>query len=232
MVEKKENIRESHAYRIELMEDIYNAKVEKLDYHIKQTKTYSNPVDPLGIVNRIKGDPLRSLKNHTISMNSMCCLTAEFGGMDAVTSHYQAEKYAILIEEAETEQKIIEISDAFLYEYLTPNNRPINNETLMLSEKINLFIGREFMNDITVQTIADYFFISREHASRVYRKETGDTVNNKIIAIRVEETKKFLTDTQMTITEIALRVGFNSSQYFSKVFKQLTGLTPTEFRNS
>lgn len=231
MDDKEKVIRDSHIYRFQLLEDIKNAEIGKLEYHQKQTKLFHNPSNQLGIYNRIKGDPLRSTKNHSLSMNSMCCLAAEYGGMDSIMSHYQAEKYAILIEEAESAQKLNKVYDEFLYEYLHPKNRPVKNEKLPLSEKIDLYIGREFMNDINVQSIADQFFLSREHISRIYKKETNSTINNKIEEVRIEEAKRFLIDTTMTITEIALRVGFNSSQYFSNVFKRLTGFTPTEYKN-
>lgn len=230
MGSKEEKIRISHAYRRELIEDIVNANIKNYDNHKKQARYYYKSTDVLGIVNRIKGDSLRSIKNHSLSMNSMCCLAAEIGGMDAVMSHYQAEKYAILIEEASSEASLLKISDDFLYQYLSPYNRDFSNEYLPLSERVDVYISQNFMNDITVQSIAEKFFLSREHISRIYKKETGNTINQKILEVRVEETKRFLSETQMTVTEIALTVGFNSSQYFSKVFKRLTGLVPTEYR--
>lgn len=219
MRETETKIRKSHEYRMILMKDIVKAEINNFEYHKKKLREYHLPTDQLGIVNRIKNDPLRSTKNHLLSLNSMCCLAAEYGGMDSLTSHYQAEKYAILIEEADSIVKLFELSDEYLYQYLHPKNRPIKNEVLSLPDKINLYIEREFMNDITVQSIANDFYLSREHISRVYKKSFNITVNNKIMQMRILEAKNFLTETQMTITEIALTVGFSTSQYFSKVFK-------------
>lgn len=232
MLSKEQVIRDGHAYRFELLQDITNGNIETLDYHKQKAKDFYSPFNQLGIVNRIKGDPLRSAKNHSLSMNSMCCLAAEYGGMDVNMSHYQAEKYAILIEEADTEKKLSEIFDEILQEYLDPKKRPNKDKQLPLSKQIDSYIVQEFMNDITVQSITDKFYLSREHLSRLYKKETNKTINGKITEVRIKEAKKFLSDTTMTVTEIALQVGFSSSQYFSKVFKRLTGMTATEYRES
>src|SRR5699024_7217203 len=103
-----------------------------------------------------------------------------------------------------------------LQEYLDPKKRPNKDKQLPLSKQIDSYIVQEFMNDITVQSITDKFYLSREHLSRLYKKETNHTISGKITEVRIKEAKKFLSDTTMTVTEIALQVGFSSSQYFSK----------------
>lgn len=129
----------------------------------------------------------------------MCCLAAESGGMDVNMSHYLAEKYDILIEEAEIVEKLSVIYDEFLYEYLQPKNRPNKDEKLPLSEQINRYIEQEFMSNITIQSITDKFFLSREHLSRLYKNETNYTISRKITEVRIKEAKKFLLDTTMTV---------------------------------
>lgn len=230
LLSKEQAIQDAHAYRFKLLQDIAEGKIETLDYHKERVNSLNTQPNPLGIVNRIKGKPLRSVKNHTLSLNSMCCLAAEYGGMDVSMSHYQAEKYAILIEEAESAEKIYQLCEEFLREYLEPKNRPNKDKQLPLFEQIDLYIEQEFMNDLTVQSMTVHFYMSREHLCRTYKKATGQTINGKITEVRIKEAQKFLAETSLTITEIALQVGFGSSQYFSKVFKRAMGITATEFR--
>lgn len=225
-------IREGHEYRRELLNDIKYCRNDKLDYHKEKLAIYSDSDDKLGIINRIKDDELRSLKNHMLSINSMCCLAAEFGGLSDITSHYLAEKYAILIEESRSKNQLIAIQYEFLADYLNPLKRVGFDQGIAFEEKVDRIIDRKFMENITVQSIADEFYFSREHISRLYKLKTGKTINEKIVEVRIREAMFFLDQTTMNITEIAITVGFHSSQYFSRVFKKLTNTTPSEYRST
>lgn len=224
-------IRESHQLRLDVLTDIQDCNNENFEFYAKELRRLHSSPNDLDIYNRIKGDPLRSVKNHTISLNSMCCLAAESGGIDAIKSHYLAEKYAILIEEASTLSQLSQLSYDFLKDYFNPENRKNFSLNQSLSGKINHYIRQEFMHDISVEQIAEHLDLSREHISRTYKKETGETINDAINLIRIDEAKRFLLQTKLPITDIALTVGFNSSQYFSNVFKKYTGLTSKQFRN-
>lgn len=228
----KDMIVKSHIYRFRMIDDIIHARLDTYDIHCKNLKLIHQPDNDLNIVNRIRGDSIRSYKNHLLSINSILCLAAEYGGMDAIMSHYQAEKYAILIEHANCAQDLSAICDEFLYQYLHPKNRSQAYSHFTVSEAVNYYIARNFMHTIDIQQIADELHFSREHLSRVYKSETGRTISEKVIQIRLEEAKQFLIHTQMTITEIAMAVGFNSSQYFSKVFKRYIEMTPSQYRKA
>lgn len=55
------------------------------------------------------------------------------------------------------------------------------------------------MSNITIQSITDKFFLSREYLSRLYKNETNYTISRKITEVRIKEAKKFLLDTTMTV---------------------------------
>ena len=57
---KEQVIRDSHAYRFEILQDIVNANINTLEYHRQRVKSFNSPLNQLGIFDRIKGDPLRS----------------------------------------------------------------------------------------------------------------------------------------------------------------------------
>ena len=88
-----------------------------------------------------------------------------------------------------------------------------------------------FMNGLpSVKTFADKCYLSPNYFGDLVKKETGKTpiefIQQKIIDIAKEE----LHSTDVTITEVAYRLGFQSSQHFNRYFKRCTGMTPTEFR--
>lgn len=67
---------------------------------------------------------------------------------------------------------------------------------------------------------------------RTYKKETGDTINNYLVTKRISEAKELLLLSDLSMTEIAFRIGFKNSQYFSNSFKKNTGFSPKDYRKS
>lgn len=84
----------------------------------------------------------------------------------------------------------------------------------------------------TLGRMADIIGLKRTQFSELLRKETGDTPTQFLNRIRIDRARQQLAQTDKTITEIAFACGFSSSQYFSKVFAQFTGLTATRYRTN
>lgn len=81
-----------------------------------------------------------------------------------------------------------------------------------------------------VADLAEKYGISRSTLLRKMQKETGKPASQFIKQIRLEESKKFLKETDLNISEIGFRVGFNSTSYFIKCFKEEYGISPGEFQ--
>ncbi|MBO4380230.1 MAG: helix-turn-helix transcriptional regulator [Muribaculaceae bacterium] len=84
----------------------------------------------------------------------------------------------------------------------------------------------------SVKLFADKCCLSPNYFGDLVKKETGKTPVEYIQAKVVEIAKEELHSTDDTITEIAYRLGFQSSQHFNRYFKRITGITPTEFRKA
>ncbi|MCQ2982509.1 MAG: response regulator [Treponemataceae bacterium] len=80
--------------------------------------------------------------------------------------------------------------------------------------------------------IAAMVHISPGYLSRVFKKETGMSLSDYIMQKRIAVAKQLLAKTGLSITAITERVGLNYSSYFTKIFKEQTGLTPQEYRNN
>ena len=88
-----------------------------------------------------------------------------------------------------------------------------------------------FMNGLpSVKMFADKCCLSPNYFGDLVKKETGKTPVEYIQAKVIDVAKEELHSTDDTITEIAYRLGFQSSQHFNRYFKRITSLTPTEFR--
>lgn len=227
--DKTQIIRESHKYREELLQAVQVSDMETANELAQSFSQYFEK-DKVDLMKRVEGDTLRSYKNIMLSHNSMYALMAERGGMDAALSHYMSEKYAIIIESTESRSELAKLHMEFLGEYANPKHRIALKESQFLTDKANRIISNNFMNDLTIQFIADECFVTKEHLMRTFKAETGQTINDMIQRRRLEEAKNLLTHSNFSITDVAIMVGFNSSQYFSRVFKKAYDITPSEFR--
>ena len=92
------------------------------------------------------------------------------------------------------------------------------------------YIRSNFSRKITLEEIASYVHLSGSHLSGTFHKETGQTISAYINHVRIEKSKQLLAATQATIAEVAALCGYEDQSYFSRVFRQGTGLSPKRFR--
>lgn len=92
------------------------------------------------------------------------------------------------------------------------------------------YIERHYHEDISLQHIADRFFMSREYISRRFKQELGENISDCITRTRMEKAKRFLQNRELRIAQIAEMTGYQDEKYFSKVFKKNVGLSPTDYR--
>jgi AraC-like DNA-binding protein len=83
----------------------------------------------------------------------------------------------------------------------------------------------------SVKYLADSVHLSASYLSDLLKKETGMNAQDHIHYYLIEEAKNILLHSNNSISEVAYSLGFEYPQYFSKLFKQKTGLTPIEYRN-
>lgn len=99
-----------------------------------------------------------------------------------------------------------------------------------ISSQIMRLIERDFRRRVTLQDIADSLAISQSYASRVFRKETGGTIQEYLMIRRVKYACDLLENSELPVAEIAQRAGFNHVTYFIRCFKELMGCAPLRYK--
>jgi AraC-like DNA-binding protein len=84
----------------------------------------------------------------------------------------------------------------------------------------------------SVKYLADQVFLSPNYLSDLLKKETGMNAQDRIHYYLIEEAKTLLLGTDQSVGELAYSLGFEYPQYFSRLFKSKTGVTPLEFRHT
>lgn len=97
-------------------------------------------------------------------------------------------------------------------------------------EKAAAAIREAYKREISIEEVAEKLGISAGYLSRVFKKETGYTFVDYLMRFRIKKAVELLKDTELRIYEVADLVGYTDQRYFSQVFRRITGMTPTQFK--
>ncbi|WP_169086718.1 helix-turn-helix domain-containing protein [Paenibacillus sp. PL91] len=93
------------------------------------------------------------------------------------------------------------------------------------------FVDEHYMEELSLDKLSTRFFLSREHISRRFKQEMGMTLSSYVIQLRINQAKRWLSETDEKMYSIALKLGYQDENYFSRLFKKNVGMTPLEYRN-
>lgn len=102
------------------------------------------------------------------------------------------------------------------------------NTTSLVLDVTN-YIQHHISEQISVDNIAKYLFLSRPYLSAKFRQETGKTLTDFILKAKTDEAKRLLQYTNKSLPSISAYLGFSSQSHFTKVFKKYAGVTPNEY---
>lgn len=98
-------------------------------------------------------------------------------------------------------------------------------------KEIYQYIQQNLSENLSLETLSKHVHVTPSYLSRLFKKDTGISLNTYISQKRIEKARNLLASAHR-ITDISGMVGFESSKYFSQVFKKETGQTPQEYRQS
>jgi signal transduction histidine kinase/DNA-binding LacI/PurR family transcriptional regulator/DNA-binding response OmpR family regulator len=116
-------------------------------------------------------------------------------------------------------------------EYALVRTKRLGSESQRLVHYGMAFIHEHFHESLSRGEIASHLSVNEQYLSRCFNKEIGIGPMAYLSRYRIQRAKRLLEAGTMSITQVALEVGFSSQSYFSRIFQQETGLTPTEYQN-
>lgn len=94
------------------------------------------------------------------------------------------------------------------------------------------YLEENFDSDITVAQVAEAVNLSEGYLQRLYKKEKGISLMDKVLWMRIEKAKLLLENSTLPVIDVAVAAGFNSRQHFSSTFTRLVGCSPAAWRKS
>lgn len=98
--------------------------------------------------------------------------------------------------------------------------------------QIKLYIQENLGRNLTLNEIANSVNYNSSYVSRYFKQMTGQSISQYIVQLRIDQAKKYLMSTNDSIQDISVKLGFESPQYFSLVFKKYTGFSPRTYRQN
>lgn len=108
-------------------------------------------------------------------------------------------------------------------------SRPEEEEYSGMVKEMIAIMEESYGMRLGLDTFADKFRLTPEYISNLFAKETKMTFSNYLKKVRIEKAKELILSTDMKIYEVACSVGYSDQKYFSKVFKEYTGVSAKQF---
>lgn len=108
----------------------------------------------------------------------------------------------------------------------------VKKRNISAIQAILLYCGENYNEDITLEKIAENTHMSKYYISHIFSKEIGISMTEYINTLRIRDAETMLMNGEMSITDVAFAVGFNSLRSFNRHFFAQTGKTPRQARNT
>ncbi len=101
-----------------------------------------------------------------------------------------------------------------------------------LAEDVKAYVEKNITAVIRTEDVCAHLGYSKTYVSKIFHTFCGDTIAHYVTERKIEKAKTLFAEKKMNVTEVSDYLGFDNPQYFSRVFKRVTGLSPTEYKNA
>lgn len=121
--------------------------------------------------------------------------------------------------------------DAFAFRIMIENLTNLSSTDSLFVGKLTTIVDDNLQSDVLSSVfLADVFCMSQRHFSRRVKQLTGLDVTHFIRSRRILKAVQLLKNTELPISEIYIKCGFESANYFTRVFHKQMGMSPTQYR--
>ncbi|MCM1314525.1 MAG: AraC family transcriptional regulator [Alistipes senegalensis] len=176
---------------------------------------------------------LRHNKNFFIKLETIMARTAIESGLDVDEIFSIEEMYIRKCESLDNIDRIKNLQYHMIIDYAdrVKKLRQYNGQNSKMVTEISKYIRSHISEAIKTSDIADYFGKSRGGITTEFKKQTGMNLSDFIKLKKIQEAQELLYETNKSLVTISDYLGFSSQSHFTRVFKEITGITPKEYRD-
>lgn len=175
---------------------------------------------------------IRQQKNIFIVTATLASRAAIRGGLDTKTAFLLSDAYIQRCELLKTPEQITNLQFNMIADYTERVERiRVGRNPTQLSIRVANYVQDHLSEVISVDVLTKELLISRSRLTARFKEETGQTLTDFVMLIKIREAKRLLQYTDKSLSTISDYLGFSSQSHFSRIFKKYAGFTPGEFRN-
>ena len=177
------------------------------------------------------GDPIRQAILTTSTFTSLCVRAAIEGGLTPDMSYALGDSYIQSLLNCKNITDVRAISHTMYEDFIQRVRKARDNPqyTKQIRSCID-YIELNLTEDLSIRTLAERAGYTEYYLSRRFKEETGTSVKDYINRARIDHARLLLATTDLPVAEIASRLRFCSSSYFSSRFREVTGILPNRYR--
>lgn len=184
----------------------------------------------VGVLSR---DPVTNLKYHFVITTAMITRLCRQKGMELEQAFRMSDFYIQKLDDIHTVQGVRSLHDEMVLDYAEKMRKLRRSDTN--SKHINAckeYIYSHIKERITIEDLSDELGVSASYLSRLFKKETGDSVSAYIRRQKIEKAKNLLRYSDYSVIDIANRLSFSSQSHFIQQFREIAGVTPKKYRDN
>jgi len=190
--------------------------------------SFENP-EGMGV---LSSNPLTSLKYHYCITAALLARHCIEGGMEPEMAYRLSDLYITKLDHCHDRESIVNWHDKMVLDFTGKMHLLKMNTAVSNSIKLALdYIYKHITEPIMLGDIASAAALSPCYLSRLFLKETGRTIKDYILEMKIEKAQNLLKYSDSSSAEIAQFLSFSSQSHFISTFKRLTGITPKKYKD-
>lgn len=133
------------------------------------------------------------------------------------------------IKDMKINESIFSVLTLIMGESWNPDARPLTSKQRSLIE-VKEYMDTHYMEKITLDRLSEGFLINKYYLERIFKEQFGSSVINYLLNVRITHAKQLLRFTDKSVEQVGLECGITPLYYFSRLFRQTEGISPSEYR--
>lgn len=184
----------------------------------------------LGHVYFCSNGSFETVKARIIELVVMLSRATIDAGADMHQIFWLNAKYLNEIEKLNDIEKINRLLSQIIHRFISCAFDFNNIKHVDVIHKTTSYIKEHICEKISLEQVADYVHLSKSYLSRIFKEEMSCNLITYINKVRVDKSKAYLLNENLSLTDVAMLTGFDDQSYFTKVFKKSVGISPGRFR--
>ena len=195
--------------------------------NIQQAKEILN--DLLGYVFFSEGGKPETVRLHAIELTTLLSRVAMEGSAKIDTIYHLNSQFLMMMNQDQTIDSLCYLLQDVVESFMSAMFNRAASANIHIRKALNIMTER-YNQPLTLSIVAEEIGLSANYFSALFQQVVGISFREQLSRIRVEESKHLLISTAYPLSAIALSMGFTDQSYYCKVFKRITGITPSQYR--